>query len=252
MKLSSETIGLAVTSTERSDDPKNPDRLRTMFEWRETGDEVSRRKRMRAYQMVDSRYALKTLCTTVEMGRFFGAYHLAKSSNLAAGQGVFFEHVVHQWAENSEKSSEIQTFKDVCWSSGTNAQCIEELSSPYVYWIPSHQNFPNIDSALVHNKTLYAFQMTISETHRFEQATFECNFVDKVRKVFTLDRVVVLFLHPDSTDFTLPILQQSRATRSGSGRVQDPLEIQLDEYGVVTDSEGSIAASLRAFFIGLA
>jgi hypothetical protein len=44
---------LAVTSMERSDDPESPDRLRTMFEWRETGDEISR-KRMMAYQMVDS------------------------------------------------------------------------------------------------------------------------------------------------------------------------------------------------------
>lgn len=251
-KLSSETIGLALTSTERSDDPKNPDRLRTMFEWREKGDEVSRKKRMMAYQMVDSRYALKKLCTMVEMGRFFSAYSLAKSSKLAAGQGVFFEHVVHQWAEKNKESSEIQTFKKVCWSSGTNEQCIEELSSPNLYWIPSHQNFPTIDSALVHNNTLYAFQMTISETHKFEQATFEGNFVDKVRKIFTLDRVVVLFLHPDSTDFTLPVLPEARVTRSGSGRDQDPpIEIRLDEYPVVTDSIDSIAESLKALFKGL-
>jgi hypothetical protein len=78
----------------------------------------------------------------VEASRFFSACSLAQCSKLWEGQGVFFEHLVHQWAEKNKTSSDLQAFEEVCWASGTNEHCVEELSSAHLYWIPSHHNFP--------------------------------------------------------------------------------------------------------------
>ena len=152
---------------------------------------------------------------------------------------------------NNMESDPIQSFNKVCFSWGTNRTCVEQLSSPNVYWVPSNHDFPNIDSALVHNRTLYAFQMTISsDTHQFDQATFKSSFVDRAREKVEHDRVVLSFLHPHGTDFTLPNQPRPPATRSGGGRQHDP-PIEFREYGVKMESEGGISQSLQEFFRGL-
>jgi hypothetical protein len=226
-----------------------------MFEQRGTASENTRKKYMRAYQVVDSRYALQRLYAAITMGPFLEAYSLTRVNEIGTGQGVFFEHIIHQFAKktttNNTESDPIQSFTSVCFSSGTNRTCVEQLSSPNVYWVPSNHNFPNIDSALVHNSILYAFQMTISETHKFDQATFKSSFVNKVREKVEHDRVVVYFLHPRGVNFTLPDQPSPPGTRSGRGRQQQDPPIEFLQYGVAMESEGSISQSLKAFFKSL-
>jgi hypothetical protein len=270
-KLSTSSVDMFVTSMERSDDPKHPDRLRTMFELRENKDERSRRKRMMAYQRVDSRYAFQLICTLIEMRRFYTAYRLAETSELRAGQVVFFAHIVHRWAEHSKTRNEIRCFNEVCWSSGTIKECVDELSSENVYWIPSTQSFPAIDSALVHNHTLYVFQITISDTHTFDPATFNSIFFDKVRVKFRLHRVVLLFVHPQGVAFRLPsellaipplasfrsrigFVARTLASRVGAqalvGEARRP-HFECRAFGVNTRGEVEVADSLMELFRGL-
>jgi hypothetical protein len=248
-ELVTQDVALAATSAKRSADPDHPDRLRTMFERRGTASERTRRTYMRAYQVVDSRYALQRLCAQNDVRPFLKAYELTRVNEMGAGQGVFFEHIVHQftmnYTMNNTESDPVQSFNSVCFSSGTNRECVEQLSSPNVYWVPSNHNFPNIDSALVHIRTLYAFRMTISDTHTFDPATFASSFVQRVREKVEHDLVVVWFLHPRSTDFTLPGHPSAPGQRSGEGRQQDP-PIEFREYGVAMESEGSICQSLKA------
>jgi hypothetical protein len=270
-ELSASSVDIFVTSTERSNDPTHPDRLRTMFELRQNNDEGSRRKRMLAYQTVDSRYAFQLICTLIEMRRFYTAFRLAEPSKLRARQGVFFEHIVHRWAENSKTWNEIRCFHEVCWSSGTIKECVDELSSENIYWIPSTQNFPAIDSALVHNHTLYVFQMTISDTHTFDRATFNSIFFDKVRVKFRLHRVVLVFVHPQGVAFRLPndllaipsltrfrsrigFVARTLASRVGAqalvGEARRP-HFECRAFGVNTRGEVEIADSLMELFRGL-
>jgi hypothetical protein len=257
-ELGKQAVALAATSTKRSSDPDHPDRLRIMFEQRGTASASTRKKYMRAYQVVDSRHALQRLCAEVDMGPFREAYALTRINELGTGQGVFFEHIIHQFAKNKTmvnmESDPVKAFDKVCFSSGTNRGCVEQLSSPNLYWVPSNHNFPNVDSALVTNRTLYAFQMTISGTHKFDQATFKSGFLDQVREKVEHDRVVVMFLHPDTTDFALPNQPSRPETRSGGGRLPQHLQgppIEFRKYGVKMESEGSISQSLTAFFNGL-
>jgi hypothetical protein len=269
--LAQEAAALAVTSAERSDDPDHPDRLRTMFELRGTASEATRKKLMRAYQRVDSRYALRRLCTEMSMRPFFEAYRLAQTSRIGTGEGVFFEHLLHQWANNNKESNEIRSFSRVCWSTGTIGECVEQLSSPDVYWIPSKQNFPNIDSALVHNHTLFAFQMTISNTHKFDQLTFERNFVEKVRMTCPLHRVVLYFVHPQEVAFRIPnniptsppltrfssrigFVARTLASRIGAqaliGEARRP-HFECRAFGINTKGEVELSDSLMELFRGL-
>lgn len=203
--LAKQDVALSARSTWQPDDPVIPFHLRTIFELRGTSSEATRKKLMRAYQRVDSRYALKRLCSELSStGPFFEAYRVAQMSKVGNAAGVYFEHLVHQWAVNNKESNEIRSFSRVCWSSGTVEACVEQLSSPDVYWISGKQNFPNIDSALVHNHTLFAFQMTTSNTHRFDRVSFESNFVEKVRVKCRVHRVVVCFVHPQEVAFRTP------------------------------------------------
>jgi hypothetical protein len=193
-------------STWQPDDPDNDlARLRTMFELRGTASEATRKKVMRAYQVVDSRYALKRLCTELSsMCPFFEAFHVAQTSKVGTAKHIYFEHMVHQWAVHNKDSNLIRCFSRVCWSSGSIEACVEQLSSPNVYWIAGKQNFPNVDSALVHNHSLFAFLMTTTNTHRFDRATFEKLFVDKVRVKCRVHRVVLCFVHPQEVAFRIP------------------------------------------------
>jgi hypothetical protein len=267
-RLTQEAVALAATSTRRSDDPDHPDRLRTMFELRGTTSEATRKKLMRAYQRVDSRYALKRLCTGLSMSPFFDAYRLAQTIKVGTGEGVFFEHIVHQWAMNNKDSNEIRCFSRVYWSSGTVEESVEQLSTPDVYWIPSKQNFPNIDSALVHNHTLFAFQMTISSTHKFDRVTFERNFVENVRVKCQVHRVVLYFVHPLEVAFRIPnnlpaiprltrlrsrigFVARTLAARVGAEAWAGAPALECGAIGIDTRSEVHMSNSLTTMFRGL-
>jgi hypothetical protein len=207
----------------------------------------------------------------MSMRPFFEAHRLAQTSKIGTWEGVFFEHLLHQWANHNKESNEIRSFSRVCWSTGTIEECVEQLSSPDVYWIPSQQNFPNIDSALVHNHTLFAFQMTILNTHKFDRLTFDRNFVEKVRVTCPLDRVVLYFVHPQEMAFRIPnnvptsppltrlrsrigFVARTLASRVGAqaliGEARPP-HFECRTFGVNTKGDVELSDSFMELFRGL-
>jgi hypothetical protein len=209
--LDTTAVHLAIGSTERNNDPKNPDRLRTMFERRGTG--AVWHYRMQAYQVVDSPYLLKLLCRKIDMAKFMEGYLLVESLGQRSSLGTFFELAIHQCVLKRSRpltlNDPLPNVESVRWSEPSIEKELDSLDKPNCYWIPSRTQFPNIDSAMVHDETLYAFQMTIKKTHGFKADTFQ-SFVTKVRskdpfKGKVNDKVIVYFLHPkmDSV-FRLP------------------------------------------------
>jgi hypothetical protein len=77
-----------------------------------------------------------------------------------------------------------------------------QLNKVDMYWVPSIDNFPNIDADVVQNRTLHAFQYTISDRHKFTERTFT-TFVNTVCDNFprgSISTVLVHFISPVSVD----------------------------------------------------
>jgi hypothetical protein len=147
------------------------------------------------------------------MEPFFNAYKLSQNVKVKSAQGLYFEKIVHQWfLKDSKRADSNSPIQEVCFSTGTKVEGVCQLSKPNMYWVPSVSNFENIDSALVLNNTLFAFQITIQNSHEFEQTTFQSSFVKPVKKKFQnqlggkgITQVVVVFVVtvPENS-FTVP------------------------------------------------
>jgi hypothetical protein len=132
------------------------------------------------------------LRTHLQLEPFFAAYKVCGSLISGSGRGFFFEQFVHQWFELNKKDLKI----DVCWSSGTAVESVQQLTSANVYWIPGIA-FPNIDSAIVVGNKLYVLQVTIQNDHKFYRGTFKENFVSPVAKNILIKSVDLLVVVPD-------------------------------------------------------
>jgi hypothetical protein len=180
-ELNSSSITLAIQSTERNLADNIPDRLRTMFR----NPTITNTKLMRVFQVVDSSYVLNRLCEKLDMEPFFKAYKLSQNVKVESAQGLYFEKIVHQWfLKDSKRADSNSPIQEVCFSTGKTDEGVCQLSKPNMYWVPSVSNFENIDSALVLNNTLFAFQVTIQHSHKFKQTTFQSSFVKPVKKAF--------------------------------------------------------------------
>ena len=198
VRLSDKQVAIAVYSTERNDDEKSFDRIRTMFAL--DGDPTP-------IQRVDSIYNLNKLCQRLALKKWFSAYSLGVSVGDVTLQGVTFERCIHVWFFRV-KPPLVPT---VCWSKGSSKQGIEQLISPNVYWIPSVSNFPNIDSAVVIGSELYALQITCQKKEkRFNSKDFLTNFVEVVQTALTIQftNVHVLYVVPHGS--RLPPLQHTK------------------------------------------
>jgi hypothetical protein len=159
-------------------------------------------ERMDALQVVDSLYVLRRLCEKLDMEPFFKAYKLSQNVKVEPAQGLYFEKIVHQWFLKYSKGADSnRPIQEVCFSTGSKAEGVRQLSKPYMYWVPSTSNFPTIDSALVLNNTLFAFQITIQVSHGFDEKKFESSFVKPVKNTFQnqlggkgITQVVVVFV----------------------------------------------------------
>jgi hypothetical protein len=165
--LSSSMVELALISTERgNEDKSSPDRLRTMF-W-ERKSVQDHRLRMCGLQVVDSRYALNYLRLELDIEKVHDAYKLLKGSLQRGPEGCLFELTIHRIVHSrcNLPENSVDRFPNVhrvCWSEAETWKAdMDALCELSVYWVPKLSNFPSIDSAIVHNNTLYAFQMRIS------------------------------------------------------------------------------------------
>jgi hypothetical protein len=93
----------------------------------------------------------------------------------------------------------------VCLSEGTKVEGVQMLSKSNVYWVPSKENFENIDSAVIINKKLHVFQMTVAEQHGFSLTTFIEKFALPVWKNLDLedkfDSVFIYIVTPSDITF---------------------------------------------------
>jgi hypothetical protein len=136
------------------------------------------------------------------MDPFYKAYKLAQNVKVESAQGLYFEKIVHQWfLKDSKRADSNSPIQEVCFSTGSKVEGVQQLSKPNMYWVPSVSNFANIDLALVLNNTLFAFQITIQRSHKFKPTTFQSSFVKPVKNTFQnqlggkgITQVVVVFV----------------------------------------------------------
>jgi hypothetical protein len=57
---------------------------------------------------------------------------------------------------------------------------VKALNNEYVHWISGFSTLAGIDSALVHNHTLYMLQVTIADKHDVNVVSFRRAFADRV------------------------------------------------------------------------
>jgi hypothetical protein len=173
------------------------------------------RYRMNGLQVVDSGYVLNYLRRKLDMGRMFEAYALVKSSNLQRGaEGSLFELMIHRLVDVScnlkdNDLERIRNVKQVSWSEAkTWKDDMAHLHEPSAYWVPNVSNFPSIDSAIVLDNTLHAFQMRISSKPKpFNFERFR-EFHDHLRakeSFLGLNRgAVVTYVRPTGTSVVVP------------------------------------------------
>jgi hypothetical protein len=165
---------------------------------------------MNGFQVVDSGYVLNYLRRKLDMGKLFEAYALVKNSNLQRGaEGAFFELMIHRLVDAScnlkdNDPERISNVKLVRWSDAkTWRDDMAYLRESSAYWVPNVSNFPSIGSAIVLDKTLFAFQMRItSKPKPFIFERFR-EFQDHLRAKQSLSalnrRAVVTFVRPTWT-----------------------------------------------------
>jgi hypothetical protein len=231
--LTQDMQGLLLHSTARVE--KESDRLRTMFR-----QDTSDHEQMYAVQVVDSEFVLHSLRLQIGVTSLVNMYNDLKDRKVRALQGCLFELVVHAVIEENCKlpardERRIPIIRGI----------VDELSKPDFFWIPSKANFPNIDSALVHETTLYAFQMTIRPEHDFVEATFRESFLkDVVERCANVDNVIVYFLHPTNVAFRHEESGNCRSKRTVTSKVI----VERKKFGVDMTSDASILRSLSDLF----
>jgi hypothetical protein len=157
-----------------------------------------------------------------------------------APQGCLFELVVHTMIEENSKL-QIRSNRRIT----IIGSVVDELSEPDFFRILSEANFPGIDSALVHETVLYAFQVTTQMEHDFVKSTLREGFVkDAKERSINVDNVVVYFLHPTCVDFRLTESGTPRSKRN----VTSELIIEREKFGVDVTSDTSILGSLSDLF----
>lgn len=205
-------VELAVLSTSRVGTLKNPDRLRTMFERRPTDPTKldAWKRNMSACQIVDSPYLKERIYDKFGSDPFLQSYILSKDSSSGSAEGVFFGCLFHQRvrdlnAKRKDKDRLKPVVDDVCWSKGTAVQGLAELDRRNRYWRPSVTNFKAVDAALVHDETLYVFQLTkMSSKPTYDGEALERDFVQDVkRRVDFQGGTVVIFVSPSGTNYRL-------------------------------------------------
>jgi hypothetical protein len=204
-------------------------------------------------QIPDSHYVLQLLRGTLDLdqdeaaGAYLGA---AAARTNAALQGLYFEHVLHRVVQcnvsrPSHDGQKLREISKVIRGRGPKwLDDVEAFNERNAYWIPGSPNFPDIDSALVHKTTLYAFQTTIKRTRAFKKSRFVSAVVGRVAKQIPdlqVTAVVVYFVHPDTVQFELPEVSewpiQTRSSGQGKKKVkrQPSCTLQLKSYVVKTN-----------------
>jgi hypothetical protein len=233
---------LLLHSTVRGD--REVDRLRTMFRIQRTTPGTG--EVMDALQIVDSGYVLDGLRDKLASETLLAMYNQLRLLAERGPQGLMFERILHAMLEKKTSlqndSLPLPIVRKVVYSEGSRTECVRELAEPGIFWIPSTGNFPSIDSALVHETTLYAFQMTVKKARRvFPDGRFREEFVGVVAQTMPITRAVVYLLHPKGDEAPdLPM-----GPRRRSARHPRLIEVGSQRHDIDMSCTESILQSLR-------
>jgi hypothetical protein len=181
---------------------RNENRLRTIFV------EYNNHKLMTDVlflrHKVDSKFVMKLLEKRGGLAHFRLAYidgiDVLDDPRLAVSA---YEAYWHTWFQ-LQCPNGIIYFRDV----GKN----RPLATRNEYWVPGSKQFPNIDAALVCNKTLYTFQYTVQKAKKkdFDIPSFSNTVVFPLLKtVPDIKSVCILYVTPPRSDFKEPNLNFS-------------------------------------------
>jgi hypothetical protein len=170
-------------------------------------------------QFVDSKFLWKALSQKLGLERFVKEYDLADKIKNGSLAGWHFESTVHAWfleVSGNRKGSLIKTVSSIDTSFDKNDKQL--IKTRNVYWIPPSVNFPNIDSAIVINKTLFAFQVTISKSHTFQASSFFRDFLETMKALeITSVQVCVITTQEDfAINQYLGLVQENLRSHSTS------------------------------------
>jgi hypothetical protein len=158
---------------------------------------------MMAIQIVDSQYLLRLLREKAgTSAAFLDAYRRATAYRLSPACGQFFEAYFHRRVEDVR--NDLVSIKDICWSKRNQEEGLSQLNAANMYWVPSTQNYPRVDSALLCSRTLYVFQLTIQSKKEYDATKLDEEFVSRVRQNLDFDNTVVYFVVPKRTNFDPP------------------------------------------------
>jgi hypothetical protein len=147
-------------------------------------DDLKNFGRPLATQFVDSKFLWKALSQKLGTERFVNEYKYDAETQNSSMAEWHFESTVHAWFSElivgqQEEDPIIRTVSNLSTTSDKdNDQLIKERKQ---YWIPPSTNFRNVDSALVIDDTLYAFQVTVSKDHPFNASSFFHDFLGTMK-----------------------------------------------------------------------
>jgi hypothetical protein len=114
---------------------------------------------------------------------------------------------------------------------------LKQLDAEGLYWVPSTQNFPLVDSALVHKNKLYVFQMTTKESKdEYNANTLRGGFASRVKGMVAFSETVVYFVVPRGTNFRCP---------------QATPDVKFLTHEIDTTDLTTVETSVRSLFSGL-
>ena len=210
-------------SSKSTNEESIPNGLRTMF--RRDNDSRSD-KLMIALQIVDSQYILEILIDKLDMDKFLSSYNEANVLNVSAIQGYYFEFIIHKYF-TGKKCRGIS----VCFAAGSSIiEDVKMFKETNMYWIPGIKNFPVIDSAVVIDNVLHAFQMTVSLNHKkFDKAKFKKTLLVPVMKMQEVSKVIIYLVTPNDVHPDMSKYQENDKAVRSSDRLNG-IKLKIDEY----------------------
>ena len=194
-RISSQQAALSLSHSDCRSTDDRVDSLRTMFR-KPTGstDSVSLH--------VDSGYLLRKLKDKISGEELFSSYKKAESDGNKGAQANYFEEMLH-WCFCSDEVSTAITASVHAQGSGSDGA--RELTAKNQYWIPSVPNFVNIDSAVVgSDDQVWCYQFTVSKSHKYKKRRTKSHFLNKITVLKSTYEVVLTFVFPMGTNFTVP------------------------------------------------
>jgi hypothetical protein len=138
----------------------------------------------RVTQFIDSKFLWKVLHQKLGLERLVNDYKVADAIDIHAMAGWHFENTVHAWfselVAGNQDGAIIKTMSDIAAIPDKNCDVL--IPDRNQYWVPTSRCFRNIDSAVVVDHTLYAFQATVKKNHTFCAATFLYDFLDTMKE----------------------------------------------------------------------